>query len=373
MLHLDIPTDARLRRLAAERGDACVSIYVPTTPETQSIGQARIELGNLLKQAIEQLEAVGTPKRTMWPIEEQVADLIEDDDFWTYQAHSLALFITPEKLRSFRLPNKLQPMVQVADRFHLKPLFRAVSVEQRAFVLALAENDIRLVEVFADAPAQEIHVEGMPKDAASAVGTSNVNSRSYSRRLGGSEGQNVLLRSFCRKVDEALRPVLAGRSEPLILAATDPLHAMFRNLCSHEPLAAEGIRTSPARMSPAELSDAARVVLDGLQAARLRHLRELFATRENDGRATTQTDLAARAATHGAVETLMVDIDVVVPGTVDETTGEVSLDKEESAASYGVIDEIASRVLATGGNIVAVRKEDIPGGAPLAAILRYAI
>jgi len=373
MLHLDIPTDAKLRKLAAERGDACVSIYVPTTPDTQSIGQARIELGNLLKQAIEQLEVVGTPKRTMWPVEEQVADLLEDEDFWAHQAHSLALFVTPERLRSFRLPNKLKPLVQVSDRFHLKPLFRAVSVEQHAFVLALAENEIRLIEVFADAPPQEVRVPDMPKDAASAAGTSNINSRSYSRRLGGSEGQNVLLRSFCRKVDEALRPVLSGRSEALILAAADPLHAMFRNLSSYEPLAADGIRTSPVRMSPAELAAAARPVLDGLHAARLTDLRDLFAAREGEGRATTQMDLAARAATQGAVETLMVDIDVVVPGSVDETTGAVTLEKSESAASYGVIDEIAARVLATGGDIVAVRKEDIPGGAALAAILRYAV
>ncbi|MBL4915779.1 hypothetical protein [Szabonella alba] len=373
MLYLDIPTDGQLRRLAEERGDAHVSLYIPTTPETQSIGQARIELGNLLKQAIDQLEAAGTPKRTMWPIEEQVADLMEDDTFWRHQAHSLAIFVSPDRLRSFRLPNRLQSLVQVSDRFHLKPLFRAVSVEQHAFVLALAENDVRLIEVFADAPAQQVRVADMPRDAASASGSATVNSRSYSRRLGGSEGQNVLLRAYCRRVDEALRPVLMGRSEPLILAATDPLASMFRNLCSHEPLAGETIRTSPGQMTPDELATEARPILDGLHVQRLKDLHDVYSAREAEGRATTQLDLAARAATHGAVETLLVDIDGVVPGTVDEITGAVTLDKEDSASTYGVVDEIAGRVLAMGGDIVAVRKEDIPGGAPLAAILRYAV
>lgn len=373
MLYVDIPTAPEFQRLVAARGEASVSFYLRTTPETQNIGTARIELGNLLKQAVAQLEAVGTEKRTIWPIEEQVGDLLDDDDFWKFQANSLAVFVTPDALRSFRLPNHLTDMVQVSDRFHIKPLLRAVSVQQHAFVLALAENEVRLIEVFADLPAQEVKVADMPKDAASAAGTANVNSRSYAQRKGGAEGQNVLLRAFCRKVDAALRPVLSGRSEPLILAAADPLLGMFRSVSSHDHLAAKGIKTSPVRKSAADLAQDARPILDALHGQTLAQFHDLFAARESEGRASTQVARAARAATFGAVDTLLVDIDQVVPGRVDETTGVVTFDKEESAVSYGVVDEIAGRVLASGGRILAVRREDIPQGASLAAILRWAV
>lgn len=373
MLYVDIPTAPELRNLVAHRGEASVSFYLRTTPETQHIGQARIELGHLLKQAIAQLEAVGTEKRTLWPVEEQVHDLLDDDAFWKFQANSLAVFVTPNSLRSFRLPNHLTDMVQVSDRFHIKPLLRAVSVQQHAFVLALAENEVRLIEVFADLPAQEVKVPDMPKDAASAAGTANVNSRSYAQRKGGTEGQNVLLRAFCRKVDAALRPVLSGRSEPLILAATEPLASIYRSVASHDHLATVGIRTSPARKSAADLAAEARPILDALHVQTIAEVNDLFSTRENEGRASTQIAQAARAATFGAVDTLLVDIDEVVPGTVDETTGEVVLERAESAISYGVVDEIAGRVLASGGRVLAVRRDDIPQGASLAAILRYAV
>ena len=372
MLYVDIPTMPELQKLVAARGEAMLSFYMPTTPETQHIGQARTELGNLLKKAEQQLEEVGTPKRTIWPIAEQVNDLIDDDEFWTYQANSLALFVTPDSLRAFRLPNHLTTTVQVSDRFHIKPLLRAVSVQQHAFILALAENEIRLIEVFADLPAQEIRVPGMPKDAASAVGTATVNSRNYSNRKGGSEGQNVLLRAFARKVDAALRPVLAGRSEPLILAATDPLWSIFRSVCSFDGLASEGIHTSPVRISAGDLAAQARPILDGLHEKALGEVHGLFAQRENEGRATTQVARAARAATYGAVDTLLVDIDEVMPGTVDEN-GEVSFEDQESAMSYGIVDEIAGRVLASGGRVLAVRRDDIPQKDSLAAILRYAV
>ncbi|MFN3818882.1 hypothetical protein [Blastomonas sp.] len=373
MLYVDIPTRSELDRLIAARSDASVSLYLQTTAETQNIDQARIQVGNLLKEAVTQLEAVGVQKRIIEAIEDQVHDLQDDDDFWKFQANSLAILVTPETLRSFRLPTHLQDMVQVSDRFHLKPILRAVGVGQHAFVLALEENAVRLVEVTGELPAEEVRVPDMPKDAASFAGTANVNSRSYAQRKGGGEGQKVLLRAYARRIDATLRSVLNGRHEPLILAATEPMNAMFRSVCSYGHLAEQGIATSPARMTPGELAEAARPILDGIHAALLADVRETFSARENDGRATTQVARAARAATFGAVETLLIDMDEVVPGSIDETTGEITFDDAASAASYGVVDEIAARVLKSGGQVLAVRREDIPNGDSLAAILRYAI
>src|SRR3546814_18662973 len=54
------------------------------------------------------------------------------------------------------------------------------------------------------------------------------------------------------------------------------------------------------------------------------------------------------------------DIDQVVPGRMDED-GAVAFAEEASASTYGLVDEIASRVIATGGRVIAVRKADIPG------------
>ena len=373
MLHVDIPTQPELSGLIAARGPAHVSLYLPTTPETQHIDAARIALGNLLREAEEQLAAADTPKRTVWPISEQVQDLIDDDEFWKFQANSVAVFVTPDSLRTFRLPNHLTRMVQVSDRFHLKPLIRAVSVPQHAFVLALEEGGVRLIEVFADMPADEVRVPGMPKDAASAVGTANVNSRSASGRIHGSEGQKVRLRQYARKVDAALRPVLAGRHEPLILAAGDPMLSIYRSVNSYPGFADGAIETSPARMTPGEIAQAARTILDRQHAARLAGFATLYANREKEGRATGDVAQAARAATFGAIDTLLIDIDEVLPGTVDDATGAVTFAEAAGADSYGIVDEIAGRVLATGGQVLGVRREDIPGGGSLAAVLRYAV
>ena len=373
MLYVDIPSQTELGHLISARGEAQISIYLKTTPETQHIDAARTKLKQLTQDAVEQLEQAGVAKRTIWPIEEQLHDLMDDDDFWRLQANSLAIFVTPDSLRSYRLPNHLSETVQVADRFHLKPLLRAVSMPQHAFVLALAENEVRVIELLGDQPAQEIRLPDLPKDAASVAGTANVNSRSYSGRQGGGEGQKHHLRQYARAVDAGLRAMLSGRSEPLILAATDPLLSMYRSINTYPHLAEHAITTSPARVPAHELGAQAREIVDGINDASIKAFGALYAARENEGRATTQVARAARAATFGAVDTLLVDMDSVVPGLVDETTGEVTFDTDQSAVSYGVIDEIAGRVLANGGKVIAVRRADIPQEAELAAVLRYAI
>jgi hypothetical protein len=180
----------------------------------------------------------------------------------------------------------------------------------------------------------------------------------------------VLLRRYARQVDHALRSALAAHHLPLILAATQPIESIFRSVNTYPELLDEGIEGSPEHRSDAELAADARTVLDDAYAAELEQLKELFEARVAHGRGVTDLVDVARGATFGAVDTVLVDIDVQLPGAVDDETGVVTLD-EGGTDAYGVTDEIARRVLLFGGRVLAVRSDDIPGGGPVAAILRY--
>ena len=368
MLHVDIPTRAEIEGLVRTRGPACVSVYLPTTPLTQHTQADRVALKNLVEEAVRQL-AERDP-RTVRPIEEALLEVVDDDDFWATQANSLALFADGAGLHTFRLPSHLQAMAQVSDRFHLQPLLRATSVPQTAFVLALSQNGARVVEVSADLPAHSLAVAGMPRDAASAAGKASLNDRSPSGRIQGAEGIKVRLTQYARKVDQALRTVLAGRETPLILAAAEPLLSIYRAVNSHPEIAATAIAGNPDTISDAELATAARGVLDERFRETLASIHALFEQRAGQYRTTTDLAQAARAATQGAIDTLLVDIDDVTPGTVDDD-GAVTFAGQPDAASYGLVDEIARRGLLTGARVLGVRRADIPGNGTLAAILRY--
>lgn len=372
MLYVDIPSKRDLEALAKVRSDACVSLYLATTPQTQHIEKSRINLSNQVRAAIAQLQAAGLDKRRLALLQEKLDDLLDDDHFWQYQAHSLAILATPDQVRTWRLANKLTDLVEVADRFHLKPLLRAIAFPHSAYVLALSENAVRLVEVSPDIPAVTAHVPNMPKDAASAVGKSTVNDRSFSGRVHGSEGQKVRLAQYIRQIDNALRPILAATDTPLVLAAAEPLSSLFRSVSSQHVLDGT-IGGSPDRTTDADLAGAARPILDAAYAKSIADTHALFEQRSGQNRTTTDISDAARAATFGGVDTILVDMDTIVPGTVDEATGAVTFAAKNDAATYGVVDEIALRALLSGAKVMAVRKADIPGSKELAAILRSPI
>ncbi len=372
VLHTDLPTRDEIVHLLGVRG-TCVSIYVPTTPISSQSDASRIELKNLGATALVRLRASGTDARDVEAIEAAIDDLVDDAYFWGVQANSLAVFTTPRGTRTFRLPNQLLASVAVADRFTVKPMLRAVTFPQTAFVLALAQGSVRLVEVSSDLPTETIVVEGMPTDAASAVRRSSITDRSPSGRIQGSEGQKVRLTQYARQIDVAIRPVLAGLDVPLIIAGAEPLASIFRGVCSYPHLTTEVIGGNPEEMSDQALAAASRSVLDAIYAQQLGAIRDLLETRRPMGRATTDIVDAARAATLGAVDTLLVDIDRMVPGVVDDVTGAVRFDDVADAGDQGVLDEIARRTYLTGGRVLAVRDEDIPDAAALAAILRYPV
>jgi hypothetical protein len=370
MLHVDIPTRDEIVSLVEVRGDACVSIYQPTTPVTVNVEGDRIALKNLVREAVAQLG--DHDKREVKALEERLLDLIDDDAFWAFQANSLAVFATPEMVRTYRLANHLEQSLEVGDRFYVKPLLRAATVPHEAFVLALSANGARVVEVSVEMPAFEVKLQGMPADAASAVGKAAISRTPPSGRLQGDEGVKVRLTQYARKVDAVLRSLLAGRETPLILAAAEPLLSIYREVQSYPHLAATVLEGNPDALSDAELAQAARGVVDAVFAEQLAVVRDLWEERTGQGRTTTGIDAAALAATRGAVHLLLVDIDAVVPGTVSDA-GVVSLAEAQGPRIYGVVDEVAARALLTGARVLGLRAADIPGGGPVAAILRYEI
>lgn len=370
MLHIDLPTIADIEALAAVRATPAVSIYLRTTPLTQDAQADRIELKNLLGTVVTQLEQAGTPKRTIEPIVADIEALAADDDFWASQANSLAIFATPERVTTYRLGNHLHNIAEVSDRFHIKPLLRAVTFPHTAYILALSAGAVRLVELAGDSTAHTVRVPGLPKGMSDALGRRSHTERSGDMvsQLEGSE--SALLAKYARAVDEALRPTLTGHHRPLILAAAEPLASAFRRVASYRNLADEGIAGSADHTPDHELAAAARPILDRLYAEEIARFAALFAEREPQRRAITDVSHAARAATYGAVDTLLVDIDTAVPGYVHDDGG-VMFEARPDAHNYGVVDEIARRTLATGGRVLAVRRDDIPGHGDLAAVLRY--
>jgi hypothetical protein len=391
MLHIDIPTLAEFKTLAQVKGETCVSLYLPTSPLGDNAKLNRTAFKDIAKEALSQLKEAGADKKKIAVFEGQFEHLagpehdVQDEDkirklqrakpnpiesFWHYQGNGLAVLATVGKMRMFRLPDRPKPLAEVADRFHLTPLIRAMTSPHNVFVLALAEESVRLVHAFVNFPPERLQVPNLPSNAEEATRRPSFHVRAPRRRLQNLEGEKLLLHQYVRKVEHAISSVLAGRNAPLVLAAEEPLASMFRSVNTHPRLADEMIEGNPGLTTDAELEDAAIPILDRLYSRELKAVIALY-DELKPRRATTDVSYAAHAATAGAVEQLLVDLDAVIPGLVSDVDGSVTYSASDDAETYSVVDEVARRALYTGARVMGARKEELPDRAPLTAILRY--
>jgi len=365
MLHNDVPGVREIEVLASVQGRTCVTIVTPTEDKPQHPDAPLTTFRNQAKAVLERI----TDETQRRVFADRFVEFT-DPGFWRHQCRSLVLYATTDTVVTYRLANRLGAVEVVADRLHLKPLLRATTFPQSAFVLALAENSVRLIELSGDAPARERDVPDLPTSAADHAGRAAITGRSEFGGLSGSDQRQLRVRQYARAIDRALRAVLPDGTVPLILAAAEPIASIYREVNTYPELLAATLAGSPETRSAGQLGTDARPLLDRFYADRIAEWHRVFAERRQQGRALTDLADAARAATYGQIATMLIDMDTVVAGTLDPQTGAVSLQAGEPG--YGLVDEIARRALLSGARVLAVRRADIPEGAELAAILRFA-
>src|SRR3982074_2235228 len=319
MLHIDIPTLAEFKALAQIKGETCVSLYLPTSRLGKNAGTNRTAFKDIAREALSQLKEGGADKNKIAVFEERFARLagtdhdVQDQDkirklqrakpdpiesFWHYQANGLAVLATPDMMRTFRLPDSPKPLAEVADRFHLTPLVRAMTSPHDIFVLALAEESVRLIHIFVNFPPVRLQLPDLPRSVEEATRRPSFHVRAPRHRLQNLEGEKVLLYQYVRKVDHAVRSALAGLNTPLVLAAAEPLASIFRSVTTQPRLADEIIEGNPDLRTDAELEDVAIPVLDRLYARELKATIALY-DELKPRRVTTDVSYAAHAATAG--------------------------------------------------------------------------
>ncbi|WP_284229890.1 hypothetical protein [Arenivirga flava] len=365
MLHVTLPTPEDLAELIDQRHAASVSLVVPSSNRPAEADAARLALRGAVQDALGQLGAEDAAE-----VRPALDELVDDDGFWRRQARSIAVFAAPGVLHAFTLPNRLEPLVAVGDRFDVGPLLRSLAIAQEGWVLLLHEQGARLFAVSAEGAPEEQPLD-LPDDLHSILEITEQGGQADLPRAKGATGETPERRRFASAVQDAALPHLRTTQRPLILAASNDLAPAYRAVNRYEHLLAEGIEQHPGSLDAGRVAELARGVLDRHGAAELVAWRQRFEDRFTAGRSAGDLAQVARAATLGQVEELLIDIDWGVEGSIDEA-GVVTELPEPTPDAYRIVDEIAARVLRHGGAVRAVRAQDLPNGSPVAALLRYA-
>jgi hypothetical protein len=364
----NLPSPSDLQRLTDHRDDASVTIYLPASPLPKETDVARIALKSATAEVARTLDARGVPIAQCRKVIGQLEALESDDEFWSRQARGLAVFAAPGMLEAYRLLTETRRQVTTNDRFDIGVLLRAVAFDPGAYVLAITEGGAHLYGVSGDQEtARELDLE-LPGDLHSVLEYTTAEDQAPRGRALGANGEKTEQQRYCRLVQEAVLARIGAASLPLILAASRELAPAYRAVNSYPRLAKQGIDVNPESLTIPQLTQKARAILEELYRDEITAWGERYELQRSKDRATGDLGHVARAATSSAVEELVFDMDAALAGSIDED-GALHLDDE--GEGYGVIDEIAARVLRSGGSVRALHAEDVPNGSPVAAILRY--
>lgn len=375
--------------LIDDRGDPRISIFLPTHERGVETRQDPIRLSNLLDEAERSL-ADGPGGREAGAALAPARRLLRDDDFWLHQAQGLALFLSPEEFRLFRVPIRLREKVVVSDRFHVKPLLPLLTGDGRFLVLALSKARVRLFEASRDS-IRALDLHDVPASLRDAVGydweekSLQFHAVGAGGRAGGGPGvvfhghgsgkddTKPELRKFVQAVDRGIVRLVDDRSRPLVLAAVDYVAALYREHSRYPTIAGGIVEGNPDRRKPDELRAAAWAIVEPVfQAARdaaTSRYRELGG---GEGKQTSdQLEEVLPAAYDGRIGTLFVARDVEQWGRYEPDGGQLLLHgAKKSPGDDDLLDVAAAETLARNGEIYALDAADMPGSA-IAAIFRY--
>ncbi len=135
-----------LREISTIRSPWCVSLFMPTHRAGREMEQDPIRFKNLLRKAEEQLLASGLRSPEVQKILKKPQRLLQDKDFWQRQSDGLALFFTEDLFQYFRLPVEFAETTVLTDRFHVKPLLPILARDSTFYILALSQNQLRLLQ-----------------------------------------------------------------------------------------------------------------------------------------------------------------------------------------------------------------------------------
>lgn len=368
MLPADIPGTDRLLDLIDRRDDASVTIALESSPMPSEHERIQIALRNAIDDAERELSETDVPAERRASVIEALRGLIDDAEFWQHQARSIVIFASPGSLDTFRLPNVVSPHVAVGDRFDAGSLLRAVAFPHRAFVVMLTQSDTRLMEFGPDHRPVERELD-LPEDHALMLERTTTGGRFDRERADGTTGDRIERERYARAAQDAVA-VRVPADVPLILAASTDLEPAYRAVNTHPLLLDESITAHPDSLDEQSLSEQVRTLLDERYAREVSDWRELFGTRRAEGLATSSLDEVAAATVQAAIDELYFDMDWVEEGSIDEF-GRLERAPEPGPDTYALVDEIAARVLRSGGRVRAVRNADLIDGSPVAAMLRF--
>jgi hypothetical protein len=383
---MDIITKEDLKILSEITSDVCISFFLPTHRTGNETEQDPIRFKNLLREVEKRLLEKGIRRPDVENILKPAENLLQKSGFWSHQSDGLAVYISPERFQTYRLPISLDELIVISNGFHLKPLLPFFARDGHFYILALSQNQVRLLEGTRHT-VDEVNVEEVIPSMAEAMQFeryyNDVQFRTGSSPSQGGEStgmfhghdpsdddKNRILRWF-QKIDDELSTFFSVEQSPVILAGVDYLFPIYKEANSFPHIVEEGISGNPEELSAKELHEKAWPVIRPIFSKLEEEAQDKYFAVKDNGQTSNAIDEIVPAALHGRVDTLFVAVGEQIWGSYNKDNLSIRVHNEHQTGDEDLLNLAAVQTFLNGGTIYAVEPENVPDGKSAAVILRY--
>ncbi len=315
-----------------------------------------------------------------------IADQLQEEA----QAETLLILRGDDYLQHRWLAQEFEDEIIVADNFHVRPLLKDLEVESEFYILALSQNDIRLLHctrtsseevdlggrvprslrehMATDTPQQglEAHSSGHPGQANGTKG--------YPQTLNtDSEASSEYLAHFYKDVSRAVSDLLRAQGKEkvaLVPCGVDYELALFGRVNTWPETVAEGVRGAANGLKGGEMHARALEVLDKDRESKIG---EIVAQHDKQGGEipTAGVNDIVKAAYEGRVLHLLVAENAPVMGNFDESAHRARTHQVPRSGDEDLINAAAVQTIIHAGTVHSVPQAIVPGNRPMAAVMRY--
>lgn len=300
-----------------EQGGVTLTFTVPTDVTGKNDRVSALTLKNQVRDAKARLVEAGLREAAATELVEPVAALVTDSSYWRLLSRGLIVFLAEGFFLPVRVPIELEDTLTVGEQFNLLPLAPVLASDRKLYVLALAQNSVRLFDssrnVIEELPLENVPasfdevVDELPERVVDVRSASAGTGGTPSFQGSGGDVDRLLLEKYIYAIGQAIGSRLGtARSQPLVLAAVAEYLPIFTASCPYPAVVDGVIAGSPERALPDELRSAAWQLVNAEEAAREAEEQDRARSLAHAGKGSSDLAEIAQAAAEGRVDTLFL-------------------------------------------------------------------
>lgn len=373
-------SEKTISELINQDGELFVTIALPTHKKGEESKQDPIRFKNLLSQAAEKISAITSKKETSEKILKPAKELLDKPIFWSHLESGLAVYITENLFKVYKLPYKIDEQAYVNDHFLITPLLPMTSLDGTFNMLAVSRQKLRLLqctrnEVSDITPAEistsvddylEVDPEKQLQFHSGARGQKAV----YFGHNANEEDKMIVVESFFREVEKEITATLKQEMNPLILVGLAENLNLYRKINNYNRVIENNIVFNPDEQTDKQLLDM------GWDVIKTHFLGDMYKSLEkysepNNEKYSNNLAKIVEATVMGKSSTIFIAKGEQKWGFYDKDHHTVQYSNKPNDTDVELLNWLSITGYKTGSKVYMLPKEEMPTHSTVAAEFRF--